>query len=73
MGNVGSMLPMGYAGAGTVDRTASAGYFVVQQVLAGAAAGAQGGPSFDAALEDAITDAGKDVIDALKKATAAKK
>jgi len=40
--------------------------------MAGAASGAQNGPSFDAALEDAIADAGKDVIDALKKAAPAK-
>jgi hypothetical protein len=72
MGSVGSMLPMGYGG-GTVDRTASAANYVMQQVLAGAAAGAQNGPSFDAALEDAIADAGKDVVDALKKVATAKK
>jgi len=72
MGNVGSMLPMGYGG-GNVDRTASAANYVMRQVMAGAAAGAQNGPSFDAALEDAISDAGKNVVDALKKAGPSKK
>ncbi|MEP6782336.1 MAG: hypothetical protein ABI983_01630 [Acidobacteriota bacterium] len=72
MGNVGSMMmPMGYGGS--VDRTAGAANFVMQQVMAGAAASAnQGGPSFDAALTDAIEDAGKDVIESIKKATPAK-
>jgi hypothetical protein len=71
-GNLGSMLPMG--GGGTVDRTAGAANFVMQNVMAGAAASAasQGGPSFDAALENAIEDAGKDVIDAIKKTPAKK-
>jgi len=73
MGNVGSMMPM-MSGGRSVDRTAGAANFVMQQVLAGASASAnQGGPSFDAALEDAIEDAGKDVIDSIKKATPAKK
>jgi hypothetical protein len=73
MGNVGSMMPM-MTGGRSVDRTAGAANFVMQQVLAGASASAnQGGPSFDAALEDAIEDAGKDVIDSIKKAATAKK
>ncbi|HUQ89222.1 MAG TPA: hypothetical protein VM096_16805 [Vicinamibacterales bacterium] len=73
MGSMGSMMPMGYGGS--VDRTAGAANFVMQNVMAGAAAGAaaQGGPSFDAALENAIEDGGKDVIDSLKKAAATKK
>lgn len=70
MGNVGSMMPM--AGGRTVDRTASAASYVMQQVLAGAAS-SQSGPSFDAALENAIEDAGKDVIESIKKAPPAKK
>ena len=72
-GNLGSMLPMG--GGGTVDRTASAANFVMQNVMAGAAASAasQGGPSFDAALENAIEDAGKDVVESIKKAAVTKK
>ena len=73
MGNVGSMMPM-MTGGRSVDRTAGAANFVMQQVLAGASASAnQGGPSFDAALEDAIEDAGKDVIDSIKKAATVKK
>ena len=71
MGNVGSMMPM-MTGGRSVDRTAGAASYVMQQVLAGAAT-SQSGPSFDAALEDAIEDAGKDVIDSIKKATATKK
>ena len=72
-GNLGSMMPMG--GGGTVDRTAGAANFVMQNVMAGAAASAasQGGPSFDAALENAIEDAGKDVVESIKKAAVTKK
>ncbi len=49
--------------------------FVMQQTMAGASAGgeSQGGPSFDAALDDAIQDAGKEVVDSMKKAAAVKK
>lgn len=70
MGNMGSMMPMG---GGTADRTSNAAMFVMQQVVAGAAMGSQGGPSYDAALEDAIQDAGKDVVESIKKATPARK
>ena len=70
MGSMGSMMPMG---GGTVDRTAGAANYVMQQVMSGAAAGAQDGPSYDAALEDAIEGAGKDVIEAIKRAAIAKK
>ena len=72
-GNLGSMMPMG--SGGTVDRTAGAANFVMQNVMAGAAASAasQGGPSFDAALENAIEDAGKDVVESIKKAAVTKK
>jgi hypothetical protein len=47
----------------------------MQQVMANAAAGAgdQAGPSFDAALGDAIEDASKDVVESIKKATPVKK
>lgn len=74
MGSMSSMMPMSMGG-GTVDRTAGAANYVMQQVMMGAAAGAAGqsGPSFDAALENAIEDAGKDVIESIKKATPAKK
>jgi hypothetical protein len=73
MGSMGSMMPMGYGGA--ADRTAGAANFVMQNVMAGAAASAasQGGPSFDAALENAIEDAGKDVVESIKKAAVTKK
>ena len=72
MGSMGSMMPMGYGGA--ADRTAGAANFVMQNVMAGAAASAasQGGPSFDAALENAIEDAGKDVVESIKKAAVKK-
>jgi hypothetical protein len=44
--------------------------FVMQQAMAAASdGGSQGGPSFDAALTDAIQDAGKEVVDSLKKST----
>jgi hypothetical protein len=67
MGNVGSMMmPMGYGSS--IDRTAGAASYVMQQVMAGAAMGASQGPSFDAALEDAITDAGKDVVESIRRA-----
>jgi len=73
MGSMGSMMPMAYGG--TADRTAGAANFVMQSVIAGAAASAaaQGGPSFDAALENAIDDAGKDVVESIKKAAVTKK
>lgn len=57
------------------DRTAGAANYIMQQAIMGAAssAGSQGGPSFDSALDDAIQDAGKNVVDALKKPLPAKK
>jgi hypothetical protein len=63
-------MPMGGGGA---DRTAGAASFVMEQVVAGASMGSQTGPSYDAALENAIEDGGKDVVDAIKKASATKK
>ena len=42
--------------------------FMQQAMVGGASAsGAQGGPQFDAALDDALSDAGKTVIETLKK------
>jgi hypothetical protein len=71
MGNVGSMMmPMGYGNS--IDRTAGAANYVMQQVMAGAATGASQGPSFDDALEEAITDAAKEVVESLKRATVKK-
>ena len=63
-----------FGGSG-FDRTAGAAMYVMQQTMAGASAGgeSQGGPSFDAALDDAIQDAGKEVVDSMKKAAAVKK
>lgn len=69
LSGTGSIMP--YRGGGTADRTAGAATYVMQQVMAGAAT--QEGASFDAALEDAIQDAGKDVVDSIKKAATLKK
>ena len=55
-------------GGSAVDRTAGAAMYVMQQAMAGASAGSQDGPSFDAALNEAIQDAGKEVVDSMKKA-----
>jgi len=41
--------------------------------MSGASAGSQDGPSFDSALNEAIEDAGKEVVDAVKKAAPVKK
>lgn len=70
MSGMGSMMPMGYGGS--VDRTAGAANYVMQQVMTGSAAGSQDGPSFDSALEDAIQDASKDVVESIKKSPAKK-
>jgi hypothetical protein len=63
-----------FGGSG-FDRTAGAALYVMQQTMAGASAGgeSQGGPSFDAALENAIQDAGKEVVDSMKKVSAVRK
>ena len=71
MGSMGSMMPMG--GGGTMDRTAGAASYVMQNVMAGATSGSENGPSFDAALENAIEDAGKEVVESIKKAAVARK
>jgi hypothetical protein len=76
MGSLGSTMPMGMGmGGGSADRTIGAATFIMQQVMAGAAAGAaaQGGPSFDAALENAVGDAGQDVVESIKRLSAARK
>ena len=59
---------MGGMGGSSVDRTAGAAMYVMQQAMSGAGAGSSDGPSFDAALNQAIQDAGKEVVDAMKKA-----
>ncbi len=63
-----------FGGSG-FDRTAGAAIYVMQQTMAGASAGgeSQGGPSFDAALADAIQDAGKEVGDSMKRVATVKK
>ena len=71
VGSMGSMMPMG--SGGSVDRTAGAANYVMQQVMMGATSGSSDGPSFDAALETAIEDAGKDVIEGIKKAAPVRK
>ena len=57
----------GIGGSG-VDRTAGAAMYVMQQAMSGASAGSSDGPSFDSALNEAIQDAGKEVIESVKKA-----
>lgn len=58
-----------------LDPTAGAASYMMQQAMIGAAAaGSQGGgPSFDSVLEDAAQEAGKNVVDTLKKPLPAKK
>jgi hypothetical protein len=64
----------GRIGGSGFDRTAGAALYVMQQTMAGASAAgeSQSGPSFDAALDDAIQDAGKEVVDSMKKAAVRK-
>ena len=52
---------------GGVDRTAGAAMFLLDQAMAGASAGAQEGPSFDASLAEALQDGAKRVGDNLKR------
>ena len=61
-------------GGSNVDRTAGAAMYVMQQAMNGASAGvSQDGPSFDAALNEAIQDAGKEAIESVKKAVPVKR
>ena len=66
---------MGATGMGIgADPTAGAASYIMQQAIMGAAsAGSQGGPSFDAALDGAVQDAGKEIVNSLKKPLPAKK
>ena len=80
LGNPALMGMQGGMGMGAMrmgigaDPTAGAASYIMQQAIMGAAsAGSQGGPSFDAALDGAVQDAGKDVVASLKKPLPAKK
>jgi len=66
---MGSGLRMGMG----LDRTAGAASFLMQQAMIGSAGGPQQGPSFDASLSDALEDAAKNVVEALKKPEPVKK
>ena len=55
-----------------MDRTAMAANTIMQQVVAAATASSESS-SFDAALDGAVQNAGKHVVDALKKPASAKK
>lgn len=74
LGNPALMEMQGGVGAMGIgmgaDRTAGAANYIMQQAMigAGGAVGSQGGPSFDAALDDAAQDASNKVIETLKKA-----
>ena len=79
LGNPALMGMQGGMGMGAMrmgmgaDPTAGAASYIMQQAIMGAAsAGSQGGPSFDAALDGAVQDAGKDIVDSLKKLPAKK-
>jgi hypothetical protein len=65
MGNMGPGMGMRMGG---LDPTAGAASFLMQQaILVDSPADASGGPSFDAALEEALKNAGKAVSDSVKK------
>ena len=64
-----TMAGMG-AGRGSIDQTAGAASFIVQQAMAmrsSASSGSPDGPSFDQALNEALDNASKAVVKALEK------
>ena len=50
-----------------LDRTAAAGMFLMDQAMSGSSARPGGGPSFDAALGEAIDEGAKKIVENLKK------
>ena len=73
MGMLGNPMLMQMQGGGVMgtgrglDRTASAGMFLMDQAMAGASARPDGGPSFDAALDEALDEGAKKVVENLRK------
>ncbi|HKY22753.1 MAG TPA: hypothetical protein VJM31_16185 [Vicinamibacterales bacterium] len=73
MGMLGNPLLMqmssgGMMGTGSsLDRTAAAGMFLMDQAMAGASSASDGSPSFDAALGEALEDGAKKILDNLKR------
>ena len=57
---------LGYGGGG-IDRTAGAAMFIMEQAMAGASAGSQDGPSFDASLAEALEDGAKKIAENMKR------
>ena len=71
LGNPG-LMQMSSAGlmgtGGGLDRTAAAGMFLMDQAMTGSSAGELGGgPSFDSALDEALEEGAKKVVENLKK------
>lgn len=73
MGMLANPLLMQMQGGGVMgtgrglDRTASAGMFLMDQAMAGSSARPDGGPSFDTALGEALEEGAKKVVENLKR------
>lgn len=64
----GGSAGLGIGGGGGIDRTAGAAMFLMEQAMAGASGdGAQGGPSFDASLAEALQEGAKKISENVKR------